>query len=261
MTVLFADLTGFTALTEKLDPEETRRIMGRIFKDASDIVARYEGRIEKFVGDAIMAIFGVPTAHEDDPHRAVRAALDLHRAVAEFSPEIEARTGVAIALHSGVNTGVVVTGEQKFDHGTAGPLGDTINTAARLMSGAPSGQIWIGPETRRLIGQAFTLNDVGAHAFKGKAQMLNVARVLGVQGHEPAGRARQFSGDLVGRQAELGSLLGAAEKMRDGQAQVIGVCGDAGTGKTRLVAEFRAALGADVQWLEGRAYPYAKDIP
>ena len=104
VTVLFADLTGFTAITEKLDPEETRQIMGRVFQLAAGIVARYDGRIEKFIGDAIMALFGVPDAHEDDPQRAVRAALELHQAVARLRPEIEARTGVAIALHSGVNT-------------------------------------------------------------------------------------------------------------------------------------------------------------
>ena len=261
VTVLFSDLTGFTALTEKLDPEETRQIMARVFGSAADIVGRYEGRIEKFIGDAVMAIFGVPLAHEDDPQRAVRAALELHDAVARLSPEIEARTGTPIALHSGVNTGVVVTGELQFDHGTAGPLGDTINVAARLMNAAPSGEIWVGPETRRLIAAHFGLDDLGTQDFKGKAQAIAVARVRGVQVREAGASAQQFRGAFVGRHAELGALLGAAEKMRDGQAQAIGVCGDAGTGKTRLVHEFRAQLGADVQWLEGRCYPYAKDIP
>jgi class 3 adenylate cyclase/tetratricopeptide (TPR) repeat protein len=261
VTVLFADLTGFTAITEKLDPEETRQIMGRVFQLAAGIVARYDGRIEKFIGDAIMALFGVPDAHEDDPQRAVRAALELHQAVAQLSPEIEARTGVAIALHSGVNTGIVVTGELKIDHGTAGPLGDTINTAARLMNAAPSGQLWIGPETRRLVALHFDIEELGAHDFKGKAQPLAVARVRGLRGSAAPAPAHAFRGAFVGRQAELGALLGAAEKMRDGQPQVLGVCGDAGTGKTRLVNEFRAKLGADAQWLEGRAYAYARDIP
>lgn len=276
VTVLFSDLTGFTALTETLDPEETRQVMGRIFSAAAEVVGRYEGRVEKFIGDAIMAIFGVPLAHEDDPQRAVRAALELHEMVARLSPEIQARTGTAISLHSGVNTGVVVTGEVQFDHGTAGPLGDTINVAARLMNAAPSGEIWVGPETRRLIARDFDLIDLGAHDFKGKAQANSVARVLGLRSAGDTGdvggtgnkgapdmgaQARQFHAAFIGRQAELGALLGAAEKMRDGQPQSIGVYGDAGTGKTRLVNEFRAKLGADVQWLEGRAYPYAKDIP
>lgn len=261
VTVMFADLTGFTSLAERLDPEEVRMIMGRIFESAAEIVSRFEGRIEKFVGDAIMAIFGVPQAHEDDPQRAVRAALELHDMVAMLSPEIQSRTGMAIALHSGVNTGVVITGELQFDHGTAGPLGDAINTAARLMNAAPSGQIWVGPETRRLVERSFELEDLGTHDFKGKAQAMAVARVHGIRARESGAEMRQFRGAFVGRQAELGTLLGAAEKMRDGLAQVWGVRGDAGTGKTRLVNEFRAQVGADVQWLEGRAYPYAKDIP
>src|SRR5574337_2122716 len=105
VSVLFADLTGFTALSEKLDPEDTRQIVGEVFARAAGIVARYEGRIEKFVGDAVMALFGVPAAHEDDPVRALRAALELHAAVAELAPGIEARSGVGVALHSGVNTG------------------------------------------------------------------------------------------------------------------------------------------------------------
>lgn len=261
VTVLFSDLTGFTALTEKLDPEEARQIVASIFERAAEIVGRYEGRIEKFVGDAVMAIFGVPLAHEDDPQRAVRAALELHQAVAGMSPGIEDRTGVAIALHSGINTGVVVTGELQFDHGTAGPLGDTINTAARLMNGAASGQIWIGPETRRLVAGSFDLENLGEQTFKGKAQPLAVSRVIGISSQADASANADGRGAFVGRQAELGALLGAAEKIRDGQPQVIGIAGDAGTGKTRLVSEFRNRLGEDVHWLEGRTYPYEQDTP
>jgi len=128
--------------------------MASIFGRAAEIVERYDGRIEKFIGDAIMAVFGVPTAHEDDTVRAVRAALELHDAVAALSPEVEKKSGTGIALHSGINTGLVVTGELQFGQGTAGPLGDTINLAARLMNAAPSGEIWVGPETRHLAARA-----------------------------------------------------------------------------------------------------------
>jgi len=261
VTVLFSDVTGYTALAERLDPEDTRRIMGRIFGCASEIVARYEGRIEKFIGDAIMAIFGVPLAHEDDPIRALRAALELHDAIARLSPEVEARGGVPIALHSGVNTGVVVTGELQFDHGTAGPLGDTINLAARLMNAAPSGEVWVGPETRHLAERAFEFDDLGSRDFKGKAQPVPVARLRRARARSDGAGGSHFRGAFVGRHAELGALLGAAERVRDGQPQAFGVRGDAGTGKTRLMSELRAHIGADVQWLEGRAYPYAQNIP
>ncbi|MBI4518713.1 MAG: AAA family ATPase [Deltaproteobacteria bacterium] len=259
VTVLFSDLTGYTALSEKLDPEETREIMGRIFGRAAEIVGRYGGHIEKFIGDAIMAIFGVPAAHEDDPERAVRAALELHEAVEALSPEVEKRTGGPIALHTGVNTGLVVTGELKFDHGTAGPLGDTINLAARLMSLAGEGEIWIGPETRKLVASAFELQDLGQREVKGKAEPVAVARVVGASSRAAA--SARFRGAFVGRQEEIGVLLGAAEQMRDGRPAVIAICGEAGTGKTRLVEEFRARVGNDIQWIEGRAYPYAENIP
>lgn len=259
VTVLFSDLTGFTAMSERLDPEETREIMSEVFGRAAEIIGRYDGRIEKFIGDAIMAIFGVPVAHEDDPVRAVRAALEMHEAVAQLSPRVEARVGAPIALHSGVNTGLVVTGELQFDRGTAGPLGDTINLAARLMNAAPSGEIWVGPETRRLVARAYELEDLGAREFKGKTEPVAVARVLGAPSRDAAWS--HFRGTFVGRQAELDALLGAAERMRAGEPAVVGVRGDAGTGKTRLVREFRVSVGADVQWLEGYAYPYAQNIP
>ncbi|MGB7306381.1 MAG: adenylate/guanylate cyclase domain-containing protein [Burkholderiaceae bacterium] len=261
VSVLFSDLTGFTALTEKLDPEETRQIIGRVFEMASDIVGRYEGRIEKFVGDAIMAIFGVPLAHEDDPQRAIRAALELHDAVDAMSPGIEARTGVCLSMHSGVNTGVVVTGELQFEHGTAGPLGDTINTAARLMNGAASGEIWVGPETIHLVANSFDLEDLGKMDFKGKASAISVSRVIAVREVTQDAVARKMRAEFVGRHTELGALLDASERIQDGEGQILSVCGDAGAGKTRLIAEFRRKLASNVQWIEGRAYPFATDTP
>ncbi len=260
VSVLFSDLTGFTELSERLDPEETRQILASVFGAAAEIVAKYEGRIEKFVGDAIMAIFGVPAAHEDDPVRALRAAIELHDAVARLSPGVKARTGVAIALHSAVNTGVVVTGEQQFGSGTAGPLGDTINLAARLMGAAPSGEIWVGPQTRLLAKLAFEFDDLGEQSFKGKAQPVAVARLVGLRAGNSTATSH-FRASFVGREFELGALLGAAEKLRDGAPQALGVRGDAGAGKTRLMSEFRARVGLDIQWLESRAYPYAQKIP
>ena len=260
VSILFSDLTGFTELSERLDPEETRQILASVFGAAAEIVAKYEGRIEKFVGDAIMAIFGVPAVHEDDPVRALRAAIELHDAVARLSPGVQARTGVAIALHSAVNTGVVVTGEQQFGSGTAGPLGDTINLAARLMGAAPSGEIWVGPQTRLLAELAFEFDDLGELSFKGKAQPVAVARLLHVRAHSLTATSH-FRASFVGREMELGALLSAAENLRDGAAQALGVRGDAGTGKTRLMGELRARVGTDIQWLEARAYPYAQNIP
>jgi class 3 adenylate cyclase len=259
VTVLFSDLTGYTTLSERLDPEETREIMGRIFGRAAEIVARYEGRIEKFIGDAVMAIFGTPEAHEDDPVRAVAAALELHQAVAGMAPDIEARTGAAVALHSGVNTGMVVTGELRFGAGSAGPVGDTINTAARLMGLAPTGEIWIGPLTRRLTAGRVETEDLGEQQLKGKADALAAARVLGLARETTS--ARSATTRFIGRQAELGALLAAVETVRDGRGSAFAIRADAGGGKTRLVTELRARIADDVRWLEGRAYAYSQRIP
>ena len=259
VSVLFSDMSGFTALTERLDPEETRIIMGQIFGEATEIVGRYGGRIEKFVGDAVMAIFGVPLAREDDPERAVRAALELHEAVAGLRPGVQLIGGESLAMHSGVSTGLVVTGDLHFQGAVAGPLGETINTAARLMSSAPAGEIWIGAETRRLIGRAFEIDNVGVREFKGKALPVEVSRVVRtLSRHDGPSYHR---GAHVGRHDELDALLGAAEKMRDGEAQRFGICGDPGSGKTRLVAELRARLGGGVQWLEGRAGAFSQQTP
>jgi predicted ATPase/class 3 adenylate cyclase len=259
VSVLFSDLTGYTTLSERLDPEETREIMGRIFGRAAEIVGRYEGRIEKFIGDAVMAIFGTPEAHEDDPVRAVAAALELHQAVAEMAPEIEARTGAAVALHSGINTGMVVTGELRFGAGSAGPVGDTINTAARLMGLAPTGEIWIGPLTQRLTAGRVETEDLGAQQLKGKADSLAAARVLGLTRENTT--ARSATTPFIGRQAELGALLAAVESVRDGRGNNFAIRADAGGGKTRLVKELRTRLAEDVRWLEGRAYAYSQRTP
>ena len=259
VTVLFSDLCGYTALTEKLDPEEVREIMAAFFAQAADIVGRYEGQIEKFIGDALMAIFGVPEAHEDDPSRAVRAALEIHEAVAAEMPHAARGLETRLAMHSGINTGVVVTGELHFDRGTAGPMGDTVNTAARLMELAPPGQIYIGPETRRSVETAFALDDLGEVSLKGKAQTVQAARVAR-RAVSRDGRGK-WRGRFVGRQEEMGLLLGAVERLLDGQGGTVAVCGGAGTGKTRLFAELKERVGRDVRWLEGRAYPYTENIP
>lgn len=259
VTVLFSDLSGYTTLSEKLDPEEAREVMTAIFARAADIVGRYGGQIEKFIGDAIMAIFGVTEAHEDDPARAVRAALELHEAVAAKAPALQRQLGAKLVMHSGVNTGVVVTGELRFDHGTAGPLGDTINTAARLMDLAPPGEIYVGPETRRSVETVFDVDDLGEKPLKGKSHPLPIARIAGRVPTRPDSRRRRAR--FVGRQEEIGRLLAAVERLRAGEGGAIAVCGEAGTGKSRLFEELRSLIGRDVRWVEGRAYPYMENVP
>ena len=131
VTVLFSDMSGYTAMSERLDPEDVKEITSRIFGRISKVIGKYEGFVEKFVGDAVMALFGVPKTHEDDPVRAIRAAREIHDLVEALSPELEERVGRPLSMHTGINTGLVVTGEVDMEKGTHGVAGDTINLACR----------------------------------------------------------------------------------------------------------------------------------
>ncbi len=259
VTVFFSDLSGFTALNEKLDPEDVRDIVNKVWERAGEIVGRYDGRINKLLGDAVMAVFGDPVAHEDDPLRAVRAALELHEAVEALNKDVEPRIGSAIGMHSGVNTGVVLTSESVLDGKQTGPLGDTINVAARLQSLAQTGQVLVGPETRRAIEATFELEDMGLHDLKGKGEPVAVARVVSLSGRNVTPARRQ--GRFVGRDGELSLLRDEYERARNGAPSFVAISGEAGAGKTRLLEEFRTRIAADATWVEGRAYPFAQNIP
>jgi class 3 adenylate cyclase len=256
---MFSDVSGYTAMSERLDPEDVREIVDQVCGVASEIIESYGGRIDKVLGDAVMAIFGDPIAHEDDAERAVRSALELHDAVDRLSPAIERRTGFAVKLHTGINTGVVVTGVRDSEHPSAGPLGDTVNLASRLEGLASPGDILLGPATSRLVGGVFDLEDLGDHAVKGKAGHIAVSRVVGVAADRRPPSRRH--GEFVGRQEELGVLLSAVERLRDGAGGVITVVGEAGAGKTRILSEVRDRIGEDVRWLEGRAYAFGERTP
>ena len=163
VTVLFADVTGSTALGERLDPESLRRVMARYFEAARGCLERHGGTVEKFIGDAVMAVFGVPVMHEDDALRALRAAAELRQSLASLNDELERDYGVALQLRTGVNTGEVVTGtEERL------ATGDAVNVAARLEQAAEPGEILIGEQTLRLARGAIEVERVAALALKGK---------------------------------------------------------------------------------------------
>src|SRR5210317_576840 len=159
VTVLFSDLTGYTAMSEKLDPEEVKEITSQIFGEVSKIVAKYDGFIEKYAGDAVMAIFGVPQAHEDGPIRAIKAAREIHQLADAISSEVEKRIGQSISMHTGINTGLVVTGEIILQKGTHGIAGETINLASRLSNLAKPGEIVVDVDTCRQVEGHFTCED------------------------------------------------------------------------------------------------------
>jgi class 3 adenylate cyclase len=263
VTVLFSDLSGYTTMSERLDPEDVKGITSPIFEEISKVINKYEGFVEKFVGDAVMALFGVPKAHEDDPVRAIRVAREIHDIVRTISPEVESKIGQPLSMHTGINTGLVVTGEVDMEKGTHGVAGDTINLASRLSSLAQPGEVLVGTETYRQAEGYFDFEELEPMLVKGKAEPVQVYKVLSVK-DKPVTlhRLSGLRADLIGRKVEMAQLGEAVEKLRDGKGSLFSICGDAGTGKSRLVEEFKATLDLkEIQWLEGHAYAYSQNIP
>jgi class 3 adenylate cyclase/tetratricopeptide (TPR) repeat protein len=240
VTVLFCDVAGSTALGESTDPEALRALLARYFERMSEIVERHGGTVEKFIGDAVMAVFGVPVVHEDDALRAVRAAVEMRDSLPELG--VQARLGL--------NTGEVVTG-------TAERLatGDAVNVAARLEQAAPGGEILIGHDTLALVGHSAEVEAIEPLVLKGKSEPVRAYRLLGV--HPEAQRRAEAA--MVGRTTELRRLRGAFEQaQRDRSCQLFTVLGSAGVGKSRLTAELLSALDATV--IRGRCLSYGDGI-
>ena len=174
----FSDLSGFTAMTEQLEAEDVRDVMDAIFDKAAHIIDRYGGRIASLLGDGVMAVFGDPVAHEDDAIRAVRAVIELHDAVDAMSPGVERRIGRPVQMHSGIETGMVVTSPTAFLGAVAGLLGDTVNVAARLEDLSSTGEILVGPNTYQLVANLVDVEEQGRVELKGKAVPVSVRRVV-----------------------------------------------------------------------------------
>ena len=263
ITVLFSDLSGYTTMSERLDPEEVKEITSRIFSEIAQVVNKFEGFIEKFVGDAVMALFGVPKAHEDDPIRAIKAAREIHKLVDAISPKVEKKIGQPVSMHTGINTGLVVTGEVDMEKGTHGVAGDTINLASRLSNLAKAGEIVVGPDTYRQSEGYFTFETLEPTTVKGKTEPVQIHKVLSAK--EKPITLHRLSGmkaDLIGRKMEMVQLGEAVKNLREGKGRIFSICGEAGTGKSRLVEEFKSSLDLnEIQWIEGHAYAYSQNIP
>jgi len=262
-TVLFSDLSGYTVISEKLDPEDVRDLMSQVFGEVARVVARYEGFIDRFIGDAVLVIFGIPQAHEDDAIRAVKAAKEIHDLVSRISRRVEARIGLPLIMHTGIDTGMVVADDSGVHGGGYSVTGDTINLASRLSDLAEAGEILVSPDTYRLVEGYFEFNDLGPTDIKGKEKPVGVYRLLSVR--ERPVTIHNLSGlkaDLVGRDVEMGRLWEALGGLREGRSTVFCIYGDAGTGKSRLINEFKATLDLEeIQWIEGHAYDYCQNIP
>ena len=251
VTVVFCDVSGSTALGERLDPEAMRRTMGRYFEEIRLIVARHGGMVEKFIGDAAMAVFGIPVAHEDDALRAVRAVAEIRERLTVLGEELS----VALSFRTGVNTGEVVAGE-----GKTLVTGDAVNVAARLEQAASPGEILIGAETLLLVRDAVTVEPVEPLALKGKRDPVAAFRLVAVD-MEAEAFARHLDAPLVGRVREQQRLRADFEDVVSERAcHMFTLLGPAGVGKSRLVAEFLKAVGETADVLRSRCLHYGEDI-
>lgn len=250
-------------MTEKLDPEEVEEVMRKIFGEISKVVAKYEGFIERLLGDNVMVLFGFPVAHEDDPVRAIKAARYIHEIVSSISPRYERSIGKSLVMHTGICTGLVLTGEVDLKKGSPGVLGDTINVASRLMGLAKPGEILVNSDTYHLAEGYFTFEPLGPITVKGKDQPVKLYKALSPR-EEPT-KTHRLSGmraELIGRKTEMAQLQEAVANLNQGKGFIFSIVGDAGTGKSRLIEEFRGSLNSqDVQWREGYCYDYAQNIP
>ena len=258
MTVVFSDMQGSTGLGESLDSESLREVMSRYFDEMRDVLEEHGGVIEKYIGDAIMAVFGLPLAHEDDALRAVRAAIAMKRVLAPLNDELERRWGVRLANRTGVNTGEVVAGDP-----TAGQrlvTGDAVNVAARLEQAAPPNEILIGEMTYRLVRDAVEVQPVEPLTLRGKAKPLPAYKLLSVadRGVTP----RRHDAPLIGREDELGLLRTMFEStVSSSSCHLVTLIADAGIGKSRLIAELAEEASREgARVVQGRCLPYGRGI-
>jgi class 3 adenylate cyclase/tetratricopeptide (TPR) repeat protein len=258
VTVLFADVADSTPLGERLDPESLRRVMTRFFEQMSVVLERHGGTVEKFIGDAVMAVFGIPELHEDDALRAVRAATELRQALAALNTELEHDLAVHIGMRVGVNTGEVVAGD-----GSGGQMlvtGDAVNVAKRLEETARTGEILVGEPTRRLVENAVVLEPRDELTLKGKTEPLSAWNVLAVIEGASA-YARRLDAPLIGRESQLRALRETYDDaVGKRSCRLFTLVGPAGIGKSRLAAELCATVRAEARALTGRCLPYGDGI-
>jgi predicted ATPase/class 3 adenylate cyclase len=258
VTVLFADVSGFTKLSEKLDPEELTDIINKLFKVLIEVVYENEGTIDKLIGDCIMALFGAPITHEDDPERAVNTALKILGALDLFNSEQKTN----LSIHIGINSGLVIVGgvgsDLKMDYTV---MGDTVNCAERLMEIAED-EILVSESVYKKSSYLFEMTPLENVTVKGKNQQITPYRVIGTK-EEPK-RKRGIPGlhsPLVGREKEYTSLLSSMDSLLNGKSQVLSVIGETGVGKSRLIEELNQYGGNRMVWLKGRTLSYGKHFP
>jgi len=272
VTILFTDIVGSTSLAEKLDPEEWKEVVSGAHQHVSKIIHHYEGTIAQLLGDGVLAFFGAPITHEDDPVRAVRAALDIQEEIDRYAYELRGYIH-NFQMRIGLNTGTVVVGSVGSDlHMEYLAIGDSVNLAARLQSSAQPGKVLISENTARLVKTAFELIDLGEIAVKGKAEQVRVyeARKLKTIPVNTRG-FEELDSPLIGRSKELIELVQALDELSSGHGRIVAIFGEAGIGKSRLVEEAHCSTlnpedkgktggSRDLHWIEGRALSYGSTL-
>jgi class 3 adenylate cyclase/tetratricopeptide (TPR) repeat protein len=258
VTIVFCDVTGSTALGEHLDPEALRQVMTSYFQAMRTPLERHGGTVEKFIGDAVMAVFGIPHVREDDALRAVRAAAEMRDALADLNKELERDRGVTIQARIGVHTGEVMAGDAASGHGFLS--GDAGNLAARLEQAAAPGEILISEDTHSLVRDAVSVESMPPLSVKGKAEPVQVSRLLGVH-PDTAGHVRRMDSPMVGRGRERLLLRQAFDRtVTERACHLFTVLGPAGVGKSRLAEEFFREVGGEASVLQGRCLSYGDGI-
>jgi class 3 adenylate cyclase/tetratricopeptide (TPR) repeat protein len=257
ITALFADVSGFTSLADRLDPEQLLEVIDPVISGLSSVVGRYGGYVEKFAGDALMALFGAPVSHDDDAARALRVALEMHSELARLVGDLPHQA--ELTLHVGVNSGHgiarILGSEARMDYAV---LGDSVILAQRLESAAPPGETYVSEATVRLVEGEFEFAPVGELTLKGKAEPVLAWRLLGVREEVTGTR----EGVLVGREKELQLIDAAVRELKEGRGRILAVTGDAGVGKSRIALATRdraSEIGA--VWLPARCLSYGSGVP
>ncbi len=262
VTVLFADVSGYTAMSERMDPEDVKGLIDRCLRRLGDEVDRYGGTVDKYIGDNVMAIFGAPVAHEDDAERAVRAGLGMQAAMEEINADIAGPYEVSLALRVGVNTGEVIAGAVGESYTV---IGDTVNVAARLQAAAQPGSVTVGARTFRTTRDAIAYEELEPLTLKGKAEPVAAWEATGALASAPSRRALPArEAPLVGRDDELALLQSIYGRVvREGRPHLVTLVGQAGVGKSRLLREYELALGGTdpvPTFRQGRCLPYGSSI-
>ena len=260
VSVLVADVAGSTAIGEKLGPERSKFLIDEVMRIMTEQVRRFDGTVAQLVGDEMLAFFGAPVAHEDDSERAVRAALAIQRAIAQYAHEVEAAYGVQLSVRIGVHTGPVVVGVERDGDESYDPwnaLGDTVNVASRLQELAEEGGVLISPTTKRQVESCFELEELGLQELKGVGEPVETFRVTRLREAE----AEPPTLPLVGRDFELTVLERTMEALVDGRGAIVSIIGEPGIGKTRLVWEVRSRYRDRVRFIEARGVSYAQSFP